>query len=253
VTGSSPTTRKLAIAIAHVLALAIAMPSCSSAPPPGLASLAPAVTIHGSFREQMQAGRCDEGVALRPLLAKPHLYAIGPLAGLRGELLVWDGTVFTSRIVDGTPRVRIEPDASAAFLVASHVRRWRDVAVPDDVVTLPDLERWLPQAAAGLGLAPDRPHTVRLFAGVRSAKLHVLDLPAGAALDPAAHVAAAHAVALGAAPVQLLGFLSPPGQATCPIASPPLHLHLRTLLGDRVGHVEELTLSLGAKVEFAIR
>ncbi len=235
------------------LVASLAVAACTAAPPPGLASLAPPVVVHGSMQEQMEAGRCDAGIVVRELLRTPRLYAIGPLAGLSGELLVWDGTVFTSRLVDGTPRVRIEPDARAAFRVASHVRRWRDIAVPEDVVTLADLECWLPQAAAKLGLATDRAHTVRLFAAVTSAQLHVIDQPDGAALDPAAHAAAAHKVALGAAPVQLLGFLSPPGESTCPIASPPLHLHLRTLLGDVVGHVDDLVLSPGAQAEFAIR
>lgn len=238
-------------ASAAVLGLALA--ACKAGPPPGLASLAPPVAVHGSMQEQMRAGRCDEGVALRDLLTRPNLYAIGPLAGLRGELLVWDGTVFASRVIDGAVRVRIEPAARAAFLVASHVRRWRDIAVPDDVVTRADLERWLPQAAAALGLATDRAHTVRLFAAVASAQLHVMDLAPDAPLDPAAHAAAAHKLEIGAAPVQMLGFLSPPGESTCPIASPPLHLHLRTLLGDRVGHVDELVLAPGAKAEFAIR
>lgn len=236
------------------LALALPLSSCSTAPPAGLASLAPAVAMHGSIREQMQAGRCDEGVALRPLLKQPHLYAIGPLAGLRGELLVWDGTVFSSRsAANGGCAVRIEPDARAAFLVASHVKRWRDVPVPDDVVTLADLERWLPAAAAKLGLATDRAHTVRLFASVTSARLHVVDLAPDAPLDPAAFAAAQRTIELAGAPVQLLGFLSPPGESTCPIGSPPLHLHLRTLLGDVVGHVEDLVLSPGAQAEFAIR
>jgi len=235
-----------ALAVAAALALA----ACRSAPPHG--SHAPQVELLGSFQAQMAAGKCDEGIAVRDLLARPHAYAIGPIAGLRGELLVWDGTAFTSTIVDGAPRVRIDPGARGAFLVASHVARWRDLAVPESVRTLAELTAWLPEAAQQLHLDPERTQTLRLFAALDSARLHVADLAPGAPLDHAAHAAAQHVVDLGPCLVQLLGFLSPPGESTCPIASPPLHLHLRTLLGDMVGHVEELQLAPGAKVEFAV-
>ena len=249
-------TRLSAIAFALLAPALIA--GCAAQPPPALASLAPAVIQLGSIQEQMAAGRCDAGIAVRDLLQTPHAYAIGPLAGLRGELLIWDGTVFCSSFVDGAARVRIDPSVRAAFLVASHVKRWRDVAVPDAVVTLAELETWLWKTASELGLATDRPHTIRVFAGVTSAKLHVVDLPEGTVLAPtvldhAAHEQARRPIDLGGAPAQLLGFLTPAGQSSCPIGSPTLHLHLRTLLGDKVGHVDDLRLSPGAKVEFAIR
>lgn len=244
-TRSSGARRRVSAAAPLLLA------ACTGGPPPRPA--APEVVVLGSMQEQMVAGRCDEGVAVADVLARPHAYAIGPLAGLRGELLVWDGTVFASSIVDGAARVAIDPRARAAFLVASHVAQWRDVAVPAAVRTLAELEAWLPEAARRAGLAGDRAHTVRLFAALEAARLHVLDLPPGAPLDPAAHEAARRTIELGATPVQMLGFLSPPGGSTCPIASPPLHLHLRTLLGDVAGHVDDLVLAPNATAQFAVR
>ncbi|MBL8843103.1 MAG: acetolactate decarboxylase [Planctomycetes bacterium] len=232
------------------LALLACFSACSSAPA-ARPHVPPPVVQLGSMQEQMMAGAPSEGVALADVLAKPHAYAIGPLAGLRGELFVWDGTPFHSRIVDGTAQVRVEPGVRAAFLLASHVRQWRDFAVPADVNDLAELTAWLPRLLEKNRLGDDRLYALRLFGVAKTARLHVVDLAPGTPLDPDSLAAAGRPLELKEAPVQLLGFLAPPGQSTCPIASPPLHLHLRTLLGDVVGHVDDLTLAPGATLELA--
>src|ERR1044071_10028553 len=47
---------------------------------------------------------------------EPHLYAIGPLAGLKGEITVFDGQVFTSKSTGEKPIVKIEPKVKSEFL-----------------------------------------------------------------------------------------------------------------------------------------
>ncbi len=224
--------------------------ACRSGPP-ARDRRPPPVESFGSMPEQMAAGTPSAGVALSSVLSKPHTFAIGPLAGFQGELLVWDGTAFASRFVGETLHVSIDGAASAAFLIATHAKAWRDFVVPNDVQTFAELSAWLPRLLERAKLAPDRLYALRLFGAVTRATLHVVDFKAGTPLDLDTLAAARRVVELHDVPAQLLGFMAPPGQSTCPLASPPLHLHLRTLLGDVVGHVDDLTLAPGAKIELA--
>lgn len=72
--------------------------------------------------------------AVAHLLEIPHAYALGSLADLRSEILVWDGTVFTSRVERGEVRVHIDAAATAPFLIWSHVEAWKTVDLPDGSV-----------------------------------------------------------------------------------------------------------------------
>jgi hypothetical protein len=68
-----------------------------SRPTPATATAQPTpVEVHwwGSLREMMHQGRVEALVELAAPLATPHLYAIGALAGMRGEITTRDGTAW---------------------------------------------------------------------------------------------------------------------------------------------------------------
>ena len=54
-----------------------------------------------------------------------HLYALGPLEGLRGEISVFDGVPLIARVREGTVTVAAEDGAGACFLVYADVPSWR--------------------------------------------------------------------------------------------------------------------------------
>lgn len=198
---------------------------------------APKVEHAGALSELFDAHAAPGTIALRPLLAKPHLYAIGPLANLSGELLVWDGTAFTSRVAGGRVVVATERDAAVPLLVWSRVTKWREVAVPEEECALADFEAWLPEAARGAGVDAAHPFAFQIVGSVRSATLHVSETT----------------LELGATPVQALGFHATDAQGVWTHPGRNVHVHLRTLLGTTMGHVDDFTLAPGAIVRIAVR
>ena len=208
------------------------------------------------MKKMFDSGEAPPRVALEPLLQFNHLYAIGPLAGLRGEILVWDGTPFVARIDDERVRVAVERDAKAPFLVWSSVKTWEEVAVPEEARTLAGLEAWLPDAARAARIDPSQPFAFLVIGAVEHASAHIVDLPPGMPLTHATHDATQHQVELDHAPVQMLGFFAGDDDSAAGVwthHSTKVHLHLRNQLGTVVGHVDDFTLSEGAVVRIALR
>ena len=54
------------------------------------------VSVHGNFKQMVHAGDTSGKVALAPAARTTGTYGVGALAGLRGEILIWDGTVFVT-------------------------------------------------------------------------------------------------------------------------------------------------------------
>lgn len=57
------------------------------------------------------AGRVD----LRTLAGRPHLYALGPLEGCRGEASIFAGVPSIAQVAEHLERVRLAPGARLGF------------------------------------------------------------------------------------------------------------------------------------------
>ena len=84
----------------------------------------------------MHEGETGSVVGLDTLLPGPHLYALGALAGLDGEVTIIDDRVWLSRPGrDGPDTVRPEESREgAALLVDARVERWMELRVERDVM-----------------------------------------------------------------------------------------------------------------------
>ena len=80
------------------------------------------------------AGDVASHVSLERLAGLAHLYAVGPVAGLRGEITVVDGRPYVSQVEDG--RIVVDPTFrhEAAFLVWAQIARWYDLDIPDTML-----------------------------------------------------------------------------------------------------------------------
>src|SRR6266853_1823188 len=71
------------------------------------------VHLLGELRRMFTARDIGPNVDLAQVSKDPHLYALGPLAGLKGEITVADGQVFVSKAKDLTHEAH---DAAKVFL-----------------------------------------------------------------------------------------------------------------------------------------
>lgn len=203
--------------------------------------------------EQRRAVQGDVAAKVRLTdLEDAHgLCAIGPLAGMRGEITVADGRVAISRVHEGSVQVDEDRDVGAAFLVWIEAPAWRAVALPADVRDEASLGAFLPGALAAVGLDPSRPAAFRIDADAERLAFHVLDMPDGSTASSEAHERAKRRFALQGARVHLVGFRSSGHRGVFTPPGSDLHVHFVSEDRRSAGHVESFTLAPGATLRIA--
>src|SRR4051794_11183239 len=84
----------------------------------------------GAQRETIMNGKLAATLDLRALGGMPHLYAIGPIEQLRGEVTIAASRPSLARVkADGSIAVTQSFDAGVPFLVWAQVPAWRTVPI----------------------------------------------------------------------------------------------------------------------------
>ena len=99
----------------------------------------------GAQRETIMNGKLAAALDLTTLAGRAHLYGLGPLEQLRGEVTIADNRPALARVApDGTVSVTRSFAAGAPFFVWAEVPRWITTTIPAEVRSFEDLERFVP-------------------------------------------------------------------------------------------------------------
>lgn len=200
----------------------------------------------GEMHAAVHEGDTAAKVALPTLLRRPHLSAIGPVEGLRGEITVIDGNASIG-ISDGKGGTATsQRDVNAAFLVWANVDEWVRVPLPDRVRTEADIEAFIPEAARAGGLSVDEPLPFRIEGRSEAMALHVIWQEPGTPPGKEAHDKAKVPRTLADAEVSIVGFWSGAHRGVFTPAFSDIHMHVITKDGAVSGHVESVRLAAGA-------
>ncbi len=206
------------------------------------------VRFVGSQRETAEEGRVEARIDLRSLAGRQGLYAVGPLAGARGEVTVWDGRASVARVADGRIVVDDRLTGGAAFLVWAEVPVWRTAPLPADVRTKRDLEAFLPEAAREAGLDPAEAFPFVVTGRAEEVRLHLLDRKGDGPHDLARHEACKARFTFREVDLEVVGFHSVSHQG---VFTPPrgtTHMHARTPDNRVSGHLDDVRLFAGARL-----
>ncbi len=209
---------------------------------------------HGSMHEVIGQRRHEGRVALSEIARDEHVYAVGALAGLRGEITIADSVVTVSSVgPDGSIQPHDDPDSEAALLVGQSVPRWQTIAVAEDV-SHDAFDEWITRSVAEAGLAHEAPLVFAIAGEFSGVHLHVINgaCPVHAriknlTIDPAnePYVLDSERV-LGT----VVGVFAPDavGKLTHPATSTHSHLvFIDATSGERVtGHLERVGVFAGS-------
>lgn len=98
-----------------LMMMMIGCASCASVEPDRVKNRR--VETVGAMRDVMQKGDLSARISLDALAGLPHLYALGPLEGLKGEITIFDGVPSIATVEAGEMRVTSGFDHKAPFLV----------------------------------------------------------------------------------------------------------------------------------------
>lgn len=132
--------------------------------------------VIGEMKNVMWKGELAGTINLDTISSKDHLYGMGPVEYLRGEILVMDGKAYKSTVLsDSTMQVEETYDLKAPFFGYANIVKWEEAPLPDTVRTVLQLEAFLDE----LTQSRPRPFMFRLEGKVETATIHIVNLPEG--------------------------------------------------------------------------
>jgi acetolactate decarboxylase len=196
------------------------------------------VRATGAMRNTMFNGQLA-GLIELDSLSLPGNFGIGPMEYLRGEVLVLDGEVYTSMVNNsGSILVSRDQGMKAPFFVHQTVKQWTEVQLPDSVVDLAGLDRFLTARYAAL----NEPFAFRLSGPFERVEVHIVNVPLGTVINGPddAHRDNKHFQITGTQ-AEALGFFSTAHKAVFTHHDTNIHVHAITVERDWMGHVEALS------------
>lgn len=200
----------------------------------------PDVQIVGAMRDAMFKGELYSKIDLDTISNKKGLYGLGPQAQMTGELLLFDGKSYVSKVVnDSIMRVEENFETGAPFLVYANVKEWGEVELPNKVDDMKSLESFIDS----ISMEQKRPFAFKLSGTVSDAIIHIQNLPPGSKVSsPAeAHVGQVK-YSLVDEKVDILGFFSTQHKSVFTHHDSFMHLHLITKDRSKMGHLDKVRL-----------
>lgn len=205
------------------------------------------VTCVSAMKNVMWKGEL-QGKVLLDTLNKKHLYGIGPVEYLQGELLIIDGNSYMSTVIsDTTMSVEETYQVKAPFFVYGNVREWYREALPAHVKNLKDLETYVNLKANQFSA----PFVFKLNGTVAQADIHVQNLPSGSEVNSPqdAHKGQTN-FSIENEMVEIVGFYSTEHKGIFTHHDTNMHLHLITEKRDKMGHLDKVLFDETMQVHF---
>lgn len=204
-------------------------------------------TVHfrGAMKNVMQKGDISAQIDLDSLAGKPHLFALGAIEDLKGEIQVFDGESFISVVVDSAVAIQQTFSERATLLVYSQVPQWQEIAVPAEVRTELQLQEFIAERISRDNITT-KPFAFLLKGGIAKLSWHVIDWPEGD--DVHTHEKHKQSGANGILEnefVDIVGFYSESHHGIFTHHSSNVHMHFKTRRGQLAGHVDRVDLKEG--------
>lgn len=193
------------------------------------------------MRNVMWKGELAGRFRLDTVADPTHLYGVGPVAFLRGELMLIDGKMYRSRVTsDSTMAVDVAPAAEAPFFVYARAADWRAVPLPESVTDLARLEAFVDEQRGDRTAA----FPFRLAGRVDSALIHVQNLAPGTQVSSPAEAHSGQVkYPLGPAEAILVGFFSTDHHGVFTHHDTNIHVHLITEDRRWMGHLDAVNIA----------
>lgn len=202
-----------------------------------------AVRHAGVLRQIMQTGDISAKAALKDLKDLPHLYAIGSVENLKGEIQVFDGIPWVTTANGEQASVDNSFDNNAALLVWTQVDNWQEITIPKNIHTFEQVEALVQKAAEENGLDTQTPFPFLLDGTMASLNWHIINWKDGDKVHShEKHVKSGLHGKLENVQAEILGFYSNHHHGIFTHHSTNIHAHFRTENAPYGGHIDDLEL-----------
>jgi acetolactate decarboxylase len=203
----------------------------------------PLIKFSGKMSKIGQENRVDAEILLDTIKGK-HIYAIGPVENLRGEILVWDSKQFVAAITeDKKPYLQKNVKSlKAIFLVYADISQWDTVLLTNKISSLTDLEKTITNAAHMNGTDTTSAFPFLLLAKVKEGAGHIMYKDTSVTVINSTTLKAAnYKNTFNNQYAQMLGFYSQHHQTVFTHHDSFVHIHYRLANKYQAGHLDQVS------------
>ncbi len=215
----------------------IEVQSCNSVTTDNVVTTNGCVNFSGEMMKVFQKGEIAGAISIDSIDPKMNLYGIGPLADLKGEIMISDGHCYISKVNgDGKIGITESYNVKAPFFVYANVSRWTIMSLPDSVTSMKQLEGYLDVVTK----YNTRPFCFKIEAVV-NAEMHVANLPDNAIVKSSKDVFKNQKnIKLKNTPVEIVGFFSTEHGGIFTHHDSFIHAHVMTKDKTKMGHCDKI-------------
>jgi alpha-acetolactate decarboxylase len=192
-------------------------------------------------------GKLAAVLDLKTFAHRAHLYGLGPIEQLRGEVTIADGRPALARVApDGTVSVSSSFDAGVPFFVWAEVPRWIEVPIPAEIRFFADLESFVPRAAKAAGLDAEKPLPFLVNGRQDLIEFRILNRIGDAPHNMELHKQMQIKFELIKVEVAIVGFHSTRHRVVFTPGDANIHIHFQTQDNSQSGHIQKLDIGSGA-------
>jgi acetolactate decarboxylase len=201
------------------------------------------VNIVGKLRAMMMENKTEANINLLDLKDQEHLYALGALEGLAGEVLVMASQPMISKVNGDSFAIVNSFDAKATLLVYTQVEAWDSLAIDEDQ-TLTELEALINKKADEAKLTEPVPFLVK--GNASQLNWHIVNGNKGARATHKDHAKSGFNRKWKDVEVEILGFFSETHHGVMTHMGEDVHMHFKTQDGSAAGHVDDMQIKKGS-------
>jgi acetolactate decarboxylase len=197
----------------------------------------------GALYNFMHEGDLSAKFSLSELKGKDHVYALGAVENLKGEIQIFDGVPEITFAKNGEVSFDNTFERNATLIVYSQVTSWQDVVIPDEIVTRSQFENYLKMAASEHGIDIEKPVPFLIVGKTKFIDWHVIDWdPSDKVHTHIKHTNSGPHGRIEDTEVMILGFYSNKHRAIFTHHESDLHMHFITEGKTLAGHIDNLEL-----------
>lgn len=220
----------------------------------------------GAQKDIFVTGKAEAVISLKELAQHAHLYAIGPVAGLDGEITVFNSKPYVSKMLSNEDyQVTHSFDCEAFFLSWTTQKEWQEISIPETIQNYVDLQAFVKTQAAQLGIDVTQPFPFLLSGTPKELKWHInVDRTNGQFITKELFSKSKHSYVNKSEPVDIIGFysenhaglfisqFSPAIKADSGIKN-SIHIHFVSQASKATGHIDDLILGSNMLLKLPIK
>ena len=201
------------------------------------------VRYNGALKNMMHNGDLSSKADLTNFQETKHLYALGAIENLKGEIQIFNSQSFNSFVEDNSMVINDNFEHKACLLVYTSVEEWHSIDIPSTVKSHKQLEKFIKESAHTNNIDTNQPFPFLLEGIVTSFDWHVINWKNGdTEHSHEKHVNSGLHGTKDNLAIDMLGFYSNAHHSIFTHHTTNIHVHFKTKDGKMAGHVDNMNL-----------